>query len=81
MYAKLDGYDYELYFLDEKLVQIEINVDSNTDVIIGDISTEINANEGSIYVEGFYVQLIKMNVEFDILSNSHTIVIEVMEED
>lgn len=63
MYAKLDGYDYRIYYNDEgELYMIRILVGSTNDVSISDISTDINSNNGHIYVEGHYLQLDRMAV-------------------
>lgn len=80
MYAKLDGYNYELNY-DENgdLDEIRIQVEGNTDVVIADISTEINANDGKIYIEGYYTRLDKMTMVKD-LKDNHWVIIEVMEE-
>lgn len=79
MYAKLDGYDYELHYNEEgRLDEIRVRVDSNKDVIIADISTEINANDGKIYIEGYYTVLVKMAVLKDML-DEYWVIIEVSE--
>lgn len=79
MYAKLDGYDYELHYDEEgRLDEIRVRVDSNKDVIIADISTEINANDGRIYIEGYYTFLVKMAVLKDML-DEYWVIIEVSE--
>lgn len=79
MYAKLDGYDYELHYDEEgRLDEIRVRVESNKDVIIADISTEINANDGKIYIEGYYTVLVKMAVLKDML-DEYWVIIEVSE--
>lgn len=80
MYAKLDRYKYELYFDEfDRLYKIVVDVDSNTDVDIGDISTDINSSEGRIYVEGHYARLDKMKVVNT--DSGHYIVIDIYEEE
>ena len=51
-YAKLDMYDYELYFPGDHII-VDIKVSSANDVDVADIATDITANNGKIYVEGY----------------------------
>ena len=60
-FTKLDMYDYELVTDTDGLVtNVIVYTDTSNDIIIADISSEITASEGHIYVEGHYMQLIVM---------------------
>ena len=60
-FTKLDMYDYELVTDTDGLVtNVIVYTDTSNDIIIADISSEITASEGYIYVEGYYMQLIVM---------------------
>ena len=59
--TKLDMYDYELVTDTDGLVtNVIVYTDTSNDIVIADISSEITASEGHIYVEGHYMQLIVM---------------------
>ena len=60
-FTKLDMYDYELVTDTDGLVtNVIVYTDTSNDIVIADISSEITASEGHIYVEGHYMQLIVM---------------------
>lgn len=60
-FTKLDMYDYELVTDSDGLVtNVIVYTDTSNDIVIADISSEITASEGYIYVEGHYMQLIVM---------------------
>lgn len=54
-FAQLDKYDYNVIedpFDDGRSLVVVINVDSDVDVKIADISTEVNSCDGYAYVDG-----------------------------
>lgn len=60
-YAKLDSYDYT--FLTTKkgrITNIIIKLESVNDVDVADISGEVVAADGKIYVEGYYFDYVAM---------------------
>lgn len=61
-YAKLDMYDY--YFKREQghITNVLIGVDSNYDVDIADISSDITACDGNVYVEGHYLRFHEIRI-------------------
>ena len=60
-FTKLDMYDYELVTDSDGLVtNVIVYTDTSNDIVIADISSEITASEGYIYVEEHYMQLIVM---------------------
>lgn len=64
-WAALDAYDYDLDQLDSNRYVIVIPVDSEVDPTISDIASEITSNDDHVYVEGFYFDLIKIQVTKD----------------
>lgn len=60
--AKLDMYNYKLYLADGHVQRVRIYVDSIHDPVIADISGEIAGNDGFMYVEGYYLKFIEMEV-------------------
>lgn len=55
-YAKLDEYDYELVYRNNHVLAIHIPMQSFSDVIASDISTDVDVHDGYIYVEGHYLR-------------------------
>lgn len=64
-WAGLDTYNYDLDQLDEERFLIVIPVDNDIDPVISDISTEITGADNHIYIEGLYLDLIKMQITKD----------------
>ena len=64
-YAKLDNYNYKLYYVNDRVNYVYIKVDRTNSVEIADIATEVNGAEGNIYVEGHYLKFVDMKVEHD----------------
>ena len=60
--VKLDMYDYEVIRDSNRndIYYIFIKIESNTDSLIADISSEMTACDGLIYVEGHRYKLIHM---------------------
>lgn len=81
MYAKLDNYDYEILMNGEIITGIKIRVDGHNDVTISDISTEINANDGNVYVDGIYGKMEDMSILKDVLYNETFLMIRITEEE
>ena len=58
-FAKLDMYKYTLVKAANGLVKdVIIYTDTSYDVAIADISSEITASQGNLYVEGYYLKLV-----------------------
>lgn len=66
-YTKLDMFDYEVYTLELNYVDIQIAIESTTDILIADIASEVTASDGHIYVEGNYYIMRQMKVTPGIL--------------
>lgn len=64
-YAKLDNYDYTLFYEMEMdtIVRIRIRIARENYVDIADINSEITACDGFIYVEGNYLKQIDYGPE------------------
>lgn len=58
--AKLDSYNYEIIPIRDSFFNIKIRVKGNMDVSIADIASDVNAHDGSIYIEGRYFKLNSM---------------------
>jgi hypothetical protein len=67
-WAKLDPYDYKIIHRGDGLDEIWIRVSSLDDAEVADLSTEITANDGNIYVEGHYYKLRDM---YTIYADTH----------
>lgn len=67
-YAKLDTYDYRLNVQHGIVEEVCVFVDSPRDVRIADISTEITANDGRIYVDGHLLIKEAMSVDDTVLT-------------
>jgi hypothetical protein len=67
-YAKLDFYNYDLGITDGVVEEVYVYVDSPRDIQIADISTEITANDGRIYVDGHLLLKEAMFVEDNTLT-------------
>lgn len=52
--VKLDMYTYTLVLKSDRLVYIQIEVDSETDPTISDIVSELIAHKNKAYIEGRY---------------------------
>ena len=52
--VKLDMYTYELFFQEDRLVYIQIEVECETDPTISDIVTELVGHRNKAYIEGRY---------------------------
>ncbi|MEG0239473.1 MAG: hypothetical protein RR643_04915 [Anaerorhabdus sp.] len=76
-YAKLDTYDYDLLMAGGSVYSIAIPVTSDTDVDITDISSEITANDGFIYVEDHYLTFIQ--TEINVVAGNYFMIILVEE--
>lgn len=50
--VKLDKYDYELVWSMDSIVQVQIEVSSNSDWTIADIASQLTSTDGNIYVDG-----------------------------
>lgn len=50
--VKLDMYTYELFFENDRLVYIQIEVESELDPTISDIVSELIAHRNKAYIEG-----------------------------
>ena len=50
--VKLDKYDYELVWSMDSIVQVQIEVSSNSDWTIADIASQLTSTDGNIYVAG-----------------------------
>ena len=63
--ARLDSYDYHVV-PDPTYRKARIAVNSMTDIRISDITTDINSNDGHIYLEGKnYIYLTSFMIQFD----------------
>lgn len=59
-FAQLDKYDYNVIedpFDDERSLIVVINVGSDVDVRIADISTEVNSCDGYAYIDGKQIKV------------------------
>ena len=64
--ALLDRYDYTIdIYNNPPLVVVSIKVDSEVDVAIADLSTEINNTDGMAYVDGHIIKV----TSFDLHKN------------
>ena len=62
-FAQLDKYDYSIIdFDDERSLVVVINVGSDVDVRIADISTEVNSCDGYAYVDGKQIKVDKFQL-------------------
>lgn len=68
-YTKLDSYDYDFEIEDDIIKGIMVYVGSNHGIDIADIASDINSNDGNIYVEGHYFRFESMSVETIELDN------------
>lgn len=60
-HATLNGYDYEYIaykdpFKNVMEVEIRVKIDSPSDVDVADIATEITANNGILFVDGYFIE-------------------------
>lgn len=68
--ALLDRYDYSFdIFTNPPEVVVKIKVDSEVDVQIADISTEINSCDGMAYVDGHIIKVTNFNLHVDVKGN------------
>lgn len=69
--ALLDRYDYGInIFTDPPEVIVSIDVDSDVDVQIADISTEINSCDGMAYVDGRIIKVKRFDLHQTIEGDS-----------
>lgn len=60
-HARLNGYDYDLSTYADSSgkvmeVEIRIKIDSPSDIDVADIATEITANNGILFVDGYFIE-------------------------
>lgn len=61
-YTKLDMFDYEVRTLELNHVDIQIQIESQSDVLIADIASELTSSDGHIYLENNYYAMRQMAV-------------------
>lgn len=69
--AALDRYDYSIIESDDETLVVAIEVESDVDVKIADISTEVNSCDGYAYVDHKLIKVDKFQLKKANVSHGH----------
>lgn len=58
----MDSYDYALVKQNNKVISVDIEVDSLMDVTIADVTGDITSSNDTIYIEGHYLEMISIDI-------------------